>query len=256
VLALVLSVAFFAVVSQFPDRWVGQTFTNRGWIPYATVSFSIWALMILFVKGRKVALQKKALQHTIVPDEPDFVLSTETVHRVMDRLYEVSDDPRHFILLNRIQLGLANLKNMGQIGDVDGVLRSQAENDEAAMESSYTVLKGLIWAIPILGFIGTALGLSQAMGAFTKVLNQTSDMETLKNSLKEVTAGLSISFETTLHALIGALVIQLLLTMLKRREEQMLDDFMEYCQRHVVNRLRIRRDAVGVEEADGTPVAI
>jgi biopolymer transport protein ExbB/TolQ len=119
------------------------------------------------------------------------------------------------------------------------VLRSQAEADEAAIESSYTIVRGLIWAIPVLGFIGTVIGLSQAIGAFGSVLATTAEINALKPALQSVTAGLATAFETTLHALVAALGVQMILVMLKRTEEQMLDDFMEYCQRRIVNRLRL-----------------
>lgn len=38
------------------------------------------------------------------------------------------------------------------------------------METSYALVQGFVWAIPVLGFIGTVVGLSQAIGGFTAVL--------------------------------------------------------------------------------------
>ena len=38
------------------------------------------------------------------------------------------------------------------------------------METSYSVINAFVWAIPVLGFIGTVLGLSQAIGQFGGVL--------------------------------------------------------------------------------------
>ena len=107
------------------------------------------------------------------------------------------------------------------------------------METSYSLLRGFIWAIPVLGFIGTVLGLSQAIGGFGEVLGTNNDMSQITSSLKIVTSGLATAFETTLEALVAALAIQLLFTFLKKHEEEFLDDCAEYCHRHVVNRLRI-----------------
>ena len=112
-------------------------------------------------------------------------------------------------------------------------------NDEDVMEGSYSLIKGLIWAIPVLGFIGTVQGLSKAIGGFGSVLNQTTDIGELRPALQSVTGGLSVAFETTFVALVAALVIQLLLTVVRKGEEQLLDDCKEYCQRHVISRLRI-----------------
>lgn len=240
ILGVLVTVGWYAALIPFKGMWIHTTFTERGWVPYVTVFFSCWALMILLVKSRKIALQRRALALTVVPEDADFVLSVDNVDQVLENVYSLADDPRKFILLNRIQIGLSNLRNMGQIGDVDGVLRSQAENDEMMSDSGYTVVRGLLWAIPVLGFIGTVLGLSQAIGSFRDVLEKSdADLGAMKAQLQVVISGLATAFETTLHALVAAVVIQMLLTALKRSEEQLLDGCMEYCQRHVVGRLRL-----------------
>jgi biopolymer transport protein ExbB/TolQ len=175
----------------------------------------------------------------VLPEEPSFVLSAATVEQVMHRMYAVVDDPKHFVLFNRIAIALSNLRNLGRVSDVDDMLRSQAEHDESSTETSYSLLKGFIWAIPVLGFIGTVLGLSQAIGGFGSVLGETDDIGQIAASLQVVTGGLATAFETTLAALVAALVIQMLFTFLKKAEEEFLDECAEYCHRHVVNRLRI-----------------
>ena len=54
-----------------------------------------------------------------------------------------------------------------------------------------------------------------------------------------MTAGLATAFETTLEALVAALFIQLGITVLRKGEEEFLDDAMDYGLRYVVGRLRI-----------------
>jgi biopolymer transport protein ExbB/TolQ len=131
------------------------------------------------------------------------------------------------------------LRNLGQVTDVDEILRSQAEQDESTMQTSYSLLQAFIWAIPVLGFIGTVLGLSEAIGAFGEVLGGASDVSQLASALRGVTAGLSTAFETTLQALVAALFIQLILTLLRKSEEEFLDSCAEYCTRNVVGKLRV-----------------
>ena len=237
--AVVLTLLTYLCMIPFQDlRWI-QMFTERGAVQYVTVLFSFWSLMILAIKWQKIRLQSRALDARLVPADPDFVLSTATVGDVLRGLHELCDDPRQFILFNRIDLALSNLKNMGRISDLDDVLRSQADNDEDVMESSYTLLRGLIWAIPVLGFIGTVQGLSQAIGEFGGVISNSGEMGAVKSALQGVTGGLAVAFETTFVALVAALAIQLILTFVKRTEEQLLDDCREYCQRQMVSRLKI-----------------
>jgi len=238
-IGLLLAVAFYCALIPFRESYFGQMFFRRGWVPYAIVLLSGWNLAILFVKWRKLAMQRLALRYAIVPEDPSFVLSPITAEDVIGRLYEIASNPRQFLLLNRIERALSNLKNIGRVADVDDIMRSQAENDENYIESTYTLIRGLIWAIPVLGFIGTVLGLSEAIGGFGAVLAQGgADAAQLRMSLQGVTGGLAVAFETTLIGLVSAVAIQLLLTAVKKGEDNFLDDCNEYCHRFIISKLR------------------
>lgn len=238
--AMALTVMFYGTLSLLPMSRFVETFTLRGPVQYVTVFFAFWALSMLLVKRAKLSLQARTLNGPdLVPSDPDFVLSPGTVGAVLQRVRDKCDDPSRFFLFNRMELALSNLRNMGRIADVDEVLRSQGESDEGVVESSYSLLRGLVWAIPVLGFIGTVQGLSAALGNFGGVLSTTSDFEQLRPVLRDVTAGLSTAFDTTFVALVAALAIQLLLTITHRQEQDLLDNCSEYCTRHVVGRLRL-----------------
>jgi len=240
VAALILTIATYAIMSRFPDTYVVKMFTQRGPVQYVVVLFAFWSALILLMKLAKTRTQGKALEFTdLVPPQADFVLSRATVDQILTRLRGECDDPSRFILFSRIEVALSNLKNMGQIGDVDGVLQSQASNDDDVMESSYSLVRGLIWAIPVLGFIGTVLGLSKAIDRFGGVLAVGTDFSKIKPALQDVTSGLAVAFETTLVALVAAVIIQLLLTLVRKSEEELLDACKEYCQRHIVGRIRL-----------------
>lgn len=239
ILGAVLSVGFYGTLIAFRESVAATMFMERGPTPYAIVFLSFWSLSILFVKWRKLSLQRRALRYHVMPEDPSYVLSAATVDPVLSRVYSTVDDPRNFILFNRIVVALSNLRNLGRVTDVDEILRSQAAQDESAVETSYSLVQGFVWAIPVLGFIGTVLGLSEAIGQFSGVLGAGSDIDQITGALKGVTGGLAMAFETTLEALVAALVIQLLITTLRKGEEEFLDEAMDYGLRYVVGRLRI-----------------
>ncbi|MDA0285687.1 MAG: MotA/TolQ/ExbB proton channel family protein [Planctomycetota bacterium] len=238
-IGVAIMIAFYAALIPFNESSFGRMFTDQGSIPYTICFFSAWAFSILFLKWRKLRYQKRALKYVVVPEDHDFVLTSATVQTVIDRIYSTVDDPRNFVLFNRIVVALSNLKNLGRVTDVDDILRSQSETDESVVETSYAIVGGFVWAIPVLGFIGTVLGLSTAIGGFGEVLQSTEEFSAIKDALKGVTGGLSTAFVTTLQALVAALFIQLWLTFLKKDEQEFLDECSEYCARHIVNRLRI-----------------
>lgn len=238
-LAILLTILFYLALLPVRTSLIGASFFDRGEIPYCIVFFSCWSLATLWLKWRKLRLQRRSLEYVVVPDDAEFVLTPKTVDEVFERIYEAVDDPRQFIVFNRISTALANLRNLGRVTDVDEILQTQASHDESGMETSYSLLQGFVWAIPVLGFIGTVEGLSMAIGGFGSVLASTSDFEQVKGALQGVTSGLSVAFETTMQGLVAALVIQLLMTALKKSEEEFLDSCSEYCARHIVGRLRL-----------------
>ncbi len=245
VLGTTLATVFILSLLPFRGFAFAEMFFEHGLIPYTIVFFTAWALAILFLKSRKLRLQRQCLLHHVVPEDVDFVLNPSNVDVVFDHIFRIVDDPKRFLLFNRIFVALGNLRNLGRVSDVDEILRSQADVDEAAIDNSYTLIASFIWAIPVLGFIGTVLGLSQAIGKFGAVLQQPgagsggNGLDSIKDQLYEVTGGLSMAFVTTLQALVAALAIQLLLTFIKKGEQEFLDQCSRYCTENIVNRLRL-----------------
>jgi biopolymer transport protein ExbB/TolQ len=243
VLALVCTVGFYAVLTQAGEDMrtsrFAQLFCDRGPTPYFMATLSWWSIVILSVKWAKLGFQRRALDLTIVPHSHDFSLAPSTAKDVLDRMYGLVDDPKHFVLFNRIERSLLNLHNMGMVSDVSEMLRAQSENDEDRAESSYGLVRGFIWGIPILGFIGTVMGLSQAIGRFGAVMSAGDVVNELKTALQGVTSNLAVAFDTTLVALVCALAIQLGLTALKKHEESFLDECKDYCHRHIISKLRL-----------------
>lgn len=236
-----LTAIFFGAAMPFDGSAFTSMFTQRGPTPYVVVFLFFWALAILALKWRKLAFQKQVFKLELIPDEHDFVLSPSTASKLIDHIHMVVDNPGHFILLNRIVVALANLKNIGRVADVDDILRAQAEHEESSLETSYSLIQGFIWAIPVLGFIGTVLGLSSAIGGFGGVLSEagSGDMEQITTALKSVTAGLATAFETTLVALVAALLLQLIVVFQKKSEEEFLDACTDFCVKRIVGRLRV-----------------
>lgn len=243
-LGLFLTAIFYAILifglQRVPDaRWFTAMFLERGVAPYPTMLLFFWGLAILFVKSRKLSLQAEALTLSAVPQQPDFLLNRETARAVLTRVHSLVDNAGHFLLLNRIERALSNLQNIGQIGDVATILRNQADYDEEHIASSYGLVHSFLWAIPVLGFIGTVIGLRAAIGALGITLHAGGDITAIRDGLQAVTAGLATKFETTLVALICAVILQLLLAFLQSREGEFLDSCNDYCHAHVASKLKL-----------------
>ena len=247
VLGLAVALAFYGglrLVDRFVP-WVDFLTTaflrpQNLWTVIPMVVLFCWSGVFLTLKTWKLRLQKRAMSWAVVPASPDFVLTEETARAVLERIQGLVDAPGQFLLLNRIERSLSNLHHLGQVSEVSSVLRGQAEDDENAIVSSFTLVQGFVWAMPVLGFIGTAQGLAFAIGGFSGVLQgQEATLDTIKQGLLQVTSGLGTAFETTLIALVFALIVQVWMVFRQRAELQFLDLCNDYCQGQVISRLRL-----------------
>ena len=245
-LAVVLTAAFFAlVVYVFAATPFLQPFAivfirpGNLWTTGPATFLFFWSVSLLVLKGKKLKFQRRALDLAAVPQHPEFVLNETSARAVLERVHTLVDHPRYFILLNRIDRALSNLNNIGGLSDVATILKGQAENDENQIASSYTLISAMVWGIPVLGFIGTVQGLSQAIGTFTRTLASSADLGAIKANLQGVTGGLATAFETTLVALVMALLIQFYLNALQKQETDFLDECNDYCHQHVTSKLRL-----------------
>ena len=245
-LTVVIGAAFYGVAYAMREReWgsvVWEYTTEFGRIPIPIVLLSIWSLVFLFIKWLKIRAQRQALRIAFVPEDSGFVLTDATADSVIDAIDRSVDDPSRFLFLARSRAVLRMMRNLGRVSDADEVLSSRGDQDESSMDSGYTVLRGFIWAIPVLGFIGTVIGLTQAMGRFgeaMKVAGQ--DVGQITEKLKTVLEGLDTAFITTAEALIAVLIIYLIQTAVRRADEQLYDDIRSACSNAVVARVRIVR---------------
>lgn len=208
---------------------------------YATVPASLaffLGMVIVTLKIPKLRLQRQALDLAVVPQHQDFALNEATAKTVLERMRSLVDDTRNFILLNRIDRALSGLHNIGGVSDVSTILKGQADNDENQIAASYALINAMVWAIPVLGFVGTVLGLKLAMSNF----DTHGDAEQIKASLGPVITGLSTAFETTLVGLVFALILHLSSDLIQQKEMDFLDECNDYCHANVLSKLRMRSD--------------
>lgn len=221
---------------------VWEYLTGFGRIPIPIAFLSIWSLAFLLLKSLKIRAQRAALRVHFVPSDTGFVLTAGTADAVVDAIDRSADDPNRFIFLARSRSVLRVMRNLGRVSDVDDLIASRGDQDESTIDSGYTILRGFIWAIPVLGFIGTVVGLTQAMGRFGTALKAAGkDVDAITQQLTGVLSGLDTAFITTAEALIAVIFIHLIQTVVRRADEQLLDDVRKACFDSIVSRVRIAR---------------
>tara|TARA_R110002111_G_scaffold248400_1_gene312003 strand:+ start:5588 stop:7090 length:1503 start_codon:yes stop_codon:yes gene_type:complete len=238
VIAIGASIVFLVIMFPFRTYYLGELFWARGWVPFALVFLMSWSAAILVLKYFKLAKQKDSMLFDTLPTDISENISEKTVLKFIEHVKNLPVDPRESFLVNRVLRGLEHFSVLKSSSEVSSRLQSQSEIDATAVDSSYTLLKVFIWAIPILGFIGTVIGISAAVGGFAGGMDKAADISALKASLGNVTGGLSTAFDTTLVALVMSMLVMFPSSSMQKSEEDLLNWVDEYCNENLLKRLK------------------
>jgi biopolymer transport protein ExbB/TolQ len=256
IVGLILTVLVYVFV-LFPIRttYVGTLFVERGWVPYATVGLALWAAIILVVKFWKLTSQQTALTYDLLPVDTSVAIHPGNVELVQHHLKRLPLNHRSSFLVNRLLLALDHFQARKDAQEVGTVLTAQADIDAGRVDSSYAMLRVLIWAIPILGFIGTVIGISDAVAGFTQSIQAAQELDVIKTALGHVTAGLATAFDTTLIALVLSMVIMFPTNSLQKSEEDLLSTVDQFCNENLLRRLQSNAEE-RTEEIQGLEAAL
>jgi biopolymer transport protein ExbB/TolQ len=101
---------------------------------------------------------------------------------------------------------------------LDEDLESFADRDAEALHSSYAMVRIHCWAMPMLGFLGTVIGISDTLGQM--------DAQALASGSKEamngLTSGLYVAFDTTAVGLVLTMIAMFMQFFVQRAEQDFL----------------------------------
>jgi len=247
-IALAFTAVALAMLFPLANFYVGELFLKRGWVPFVLLFFLGWSIGILALKWRKLKRQRASMLFDLLPADISPDISEKSVDSFVEHIHSLPVEPGESFLVNRVLRGLEHFQVRKSNPEVANLFSSQSEIDANAVQSSYTLLNVFIWAIPILGFIGTVIGISAAVGSFSGSLEQAQDISVLKESLNGVTGGLATAFDTTLVALVMSIMVMFPTSALQKAEEDLLNSVDAYCNENLLKRLS---DGAG---GDGRPL--
>jgi biopolymer transport protein ExbB/TolQ len=244
-------VAIYAVLFPFRGTYVGGLLWNRGFVQFVEVLFASWSIVILVFKVRKLRVQRRSMLFDLLPDDISREINAESAGRFIQHIRGLPIQAGESFLVNRVLRGLEHFGVLGSSSEAADRLQSQSDIDANAVDSSYTLIKVFIWAIPILGFLGTVIGIGQAVGSFSSAMGAASDLSALKESFNSVTGGLSTAFDTTLLALVLSMFIMFPMSSLQKAEQDLLNWVDEYCNENLLKRLKETGAPSLLQGADG-----
>ena len=216
-------------------QWIASLFFKHMLVSLTNTLFFTWAVAILYLKYQKLSHQRKALLLDVLPWEMGSEINADNVGAFIDNLYKLPRSLRDSMMVNRIRKALELFEIKQNVGDVTNMLSSQSDIDGMRIGGSYTLLKAFLWAIPILGFIGTVIGLSHAISGMN--FAGMNDLKEITATLGNVTGGLGTAFDATLLGLVFALGLNFPLNSMMKSEDDCLNDIDSFCNEVLLPRL-------------------
>ncbi|MBI4081968.1 MAG: MotA/TolQ/ExbB proton channel family protein [Candidatus Lambdaproteobacteria bacterium] len=248
----VLVTAMFYEVFPIPFIDAGrllQVFDN--WVSELIVGLALWSLFLLLFKyldyrwerRAREALELEAIRAVFAKG-----VYARSVDEVLANLHTALaavklKRPRQSVAVRRVERVLHYIRAVPKRESINDLLDFQAQIDVKRLESSYAILQVFIWAIPILGFIGTVLGIGNSVNSFADFI-QTAEAGAafgaqMRTALGQVTNGLAVAFNTTFLALVLVVPVMMITSLLQKNEEENLLSVEEYCLEKLLPRLHV-----------------
>lgn len=198
---------------------------RRGPVQWVELVMSFMVLAMIILKNKVVKRNLNVIASHPVPADLDL-----NDDRALQDFRDSLPKRPEFgwsILLNRLDRAIALWLSSKDVGRVATWASTESSRDQSSSDSSYALSRVLMWAIPILGFIGTVQGLGSAVAGFG-VLGGSAGIDAIKGAIGQVTQGLGVAFDTTLLALILTTILMFPLTSFQRQEENLFGEFDNY----------------------------
>lgn len=241
---------WFVMMYLFPERqsteephniatYLRELFTKRGWPQYVTTLLMFWCLGLLILKWINLRKQRSAMLIQALPTDIDEEINPANLKSFHDHIINFPKALRNTYIVNRIRKALEFFYVRQNNPEVAQMITAQSEVDAAKVSSSYSMVKVFLWAIPIMGFIGTVLGIGNAIGGFGAVFGagEGGDMSQIKEPLLAVLGSMGVAFDTTLLALVFSIILSFPASGLQNEEDDLVTDVDEYCIDHLLKRL-------------------
>lgn len=203
----------------FVERLVAKT-GPPGFIAMVVIVVGGWTLLALLLRrlfSRAEMKVIKAARPAIERADPD---------SGFDQALERSvNGYRNSLLRRRLQIMQERTSSGNSFERAVSLVGGQSGVDATSLQSVYGPLRALVWALPALGFMGTAFEMANAVGGLGNALSKQKDFDGLRNLLvNDVVPHLAGAFDLTLFALGTSVVCFFLLSLVIAHEEAVLTE--------------------------------
>jgi len=223
------SIGFYALVHAGPlnVEVVKRYFTKHPVEYMETVLFAI-GLAALIIKAFDIVAQRAGLKDSPLGEATCSSQAALTSEGLLERLEQLPGRRQGEYFICRLRAVLEHVRNRGAADDVDDELKYLSDVDAARLSNGYGLFRVIVWAIPILGFLGTVIGITMALNSI--------DLRAPDQSMAEVLNGLGVKFDTTALALMLSMVLMFIHFYVERAENSLLEQVDHRTQEELAGR--------------------
>ena len=207
------SIALPIETDVWQAEYVDRYFTGHP-VEYVSMVLFFIGLATLVFKCLDVVEQWPLARKRLLPAPRSQGESIDTCVPLLAALDGLAPGVQRSWLAMRLRDALEAIRRKGSADTLDDELKYLAESDAVRLHGTYAMMRIIVWAIPILGFLGTVMGITLAIANLSP--------EALEESLPEVTYGLGIAFDTTALALALSMVLMFGQFLTDRAEQRLL----------------------------------
>lgn len=228
VIGIPLGVGILALIHMGPLR--DELLLRYTSHPVELVSVVLFGCAVgaLLTKFFAFLREQAAFGAGMLPEWDGKPIPPEQASELLDDVSQLRRGLQSTVLGQRIMGVLEFVVSRKSANDLDDHMRGLTDSDDIALENSYSLIRFITWAIPILGFLGTVLGITGAIAGVKP--------EDLEKNLSQVTGGLAVAFDTTAVALALTMVIMFVNFVIERLEQSTLDRVNSYIDEHLAHR--------------------
>ncbi len=206
---------------------LGADITSGGYIQWVTYFASIWTVKEVSKLRKRIIAESSYFKADLLPTSEKHLLIADDVFNIHLKVKEFEKKQAKTLLTNLIKNACAKFRSTKSISEMLDVINILTELHRDTSEMEQSNIRFLLWSIPSLGFIGTVLGISQAL-----TIANSNDME-------KITSTLGVAFDTTLVSLVLSIVLMWVYHDLQKVTEKFHVKSKEYVIENLVNRIEV-----------------
>jgi biopolymer transport protein ExbB/TolQ len=208
-----LAFAFFALIHGgiVSDPTVVRYLAGH-WVEYVEVAMFCVGLAALVLKAGDIVRQRRSLGEATLGEIPAGGQDPAEAATLLERL-PAAEAARGY-LPARLREALDLVVRTGSADGLEDHAKYLSDLDAARAAQGYGLVRFVIWAIPIMGFLGSVIGITVAIACLSP---------TQLENISGVVAGLGTAFDTTATALGLSMVLMFLQFVVDRLEQGLLN---------------------------------